>query len=40
MLGILSTHYDRPYSPPAEDLQALDLYIQEAERVFDHLGST
>jgi CheY-like chemotaxis protein len=38
-VGILSTHYDRPYSPPAEDLQTLDLYIQEAERVFDLLRS-
>jgi CheY-like chemotaxis protein len=33
MLGILSTHYDRPYRPPEEDLQTLDLYIHEAERV-------
>jgi CheY-like chemotaxis protein len=40
MLGILSTHYDRPYSPPAEDLRTLDLYIQEAERVFGILEST
>jgi CheY-like chemotaxis protein len=39
MLGILSTHYDRPYSPPAEDLQTLDLYIQEAERVLGLLGT-
>jgi CheY-like chemotaxis protein len=34
MLGILSTHYDRPYRPPEEDLQTLDVYIHEAERVF------
>jgi CheY-like chemotaxis protein len=40
MLGILSTHYDRPYRPPAEDLQTLDLYIQEAERVFGILETT
>jgi DNA-binding NarL/FixJ family response regulator len=39
MLGILSTHYDRPYSPPAEDLQTLDLYIHEAEQVFNLLGA-
>jgi CheY-like chemotaxis protein len=39
VLGILSTHYDRPYRPPAEDLQTLDLYIQEAERVFGILES-
>jgi CheY-like chemotaxis protein len=40
MLGILSTHYDRPYRPPAEDLRTLDLYIQEAERVFGSLEAT
>jgi CheY-like chemotaxis protein len=40
MLGILSTHYDRPYRPPEEDLQTLDLYIHEAERVFDLLEAT
>jgi hypothetical protein len=40
LLGILSTHYDRPYRPPAEDLRTLDLYIQEAERVFGILEAT
>jgi CheY-like chemotaxis protein len=40
VLGILSTHYDRPYRPPAEDLRTLDLYIQEAERVFGILQAT
>lgn len=37
MLGILSTHYDHPYRPPAEDLQTLDLFIHEAEQVFELL---
>jgi len=37
MLGILSTHNDHPYRPPVEDLQTLDLYIHEAERVLDLL---
>jgi len=37
MLGILSTHYDRPRRPSEEDLHTLDLYIHEAERVFDLL---
>jgi len=37
VLGILSTHYDRPRRPLEEDLQTLDLYIHEAERVFDFL---
>lgn len=39
LFGILSTHHERPYRPPAEDLRTLDLYIQEAERVFEQLES-
>jgi DNA-binding NarL/FixJ family response regulator len=35
--GILSTHYERARRPSEEDLRTLDLYIQEAERVFDLL---
>ena len=34
LFGILSTHYDRPRRPSEEDLGTLDLFIQEAERVF------
>ena len=37
--GILSTHYDRPRRPSEEDLGTLDLFIQEAERVFALLES-
>ena len=37
LFGILSTHYERPRRPSDEDLRTLDLYIQEAERVFDQL---
>lgn len=37
LLGILSTHYDRPRRPSDEDLGTLDLFIQEAERVFARL---
>lgn len=37
LFGILSTHYERPYRPPEEDLRTLDLYIQEAQRVFELL---
>lgn len=36
-LGILSTHYDRPYRPKDEDLETLDFYIREAEQIFDLL---
>jgi CheY-like chemotaxis protein len=39
LFGILSTHYDRPRRPSDEDLGTLDLFIQEAERVFAHLDS-
>ena len=39
LFGILSTHYDRPRRPSDEDLGTLDLFIQEAERVFAHLES-
>lgn len=34
LFGILSTHYEQPRRPSEEDLGTLDLYIQEAERVF------
>jgi DNA-binding NarL/FixJ family response regulator len=39
LFGILSTHTERPGRPPEEGLRTLDLYIQEAERVFQLLGS-
>ena len=39
LIGVLSTQYERPFRPSEEDLQSLDLYIQEAERVFEHLES-
>jgi len=39
LFGILSTHYDRPRRPTEEDLGTLDLFIQEAERVFALLDS-
>jgi DNA-binding NarL/FixJ family response regulator len=37
--AVLSTHYERPRRPSDEDLRALDLYIKEAERVFELLES-
>ncbi len=37
LFGILSTHYEQPRRPEEEDLRTLDLYIQEAERVFELL---
>jgi CheY-like chemotaxis protein len=37
LFGILSTHYELPRRPEEEDLRTLDLYIQEAERVFELL---
>jgi len=39
LIGILSTHYERPGRPPEEGLRTLDLYIQEAEQVFHLLES-
>jgi DNA-binding NarL/FixJ family response regulator len=39
LFGILSTHYERPRRPSEEDLETLDLYIQEAARVFEILDS-
>jgi CheY-like chemotaxis protein len=39
LFAILSTHYDRPRRPSDEDLGALDLFIQEAERVFARLDA-
>ena len=40
LFGILSTHYLSPRRPAEEDLRTLDLYIQEAERVFELLEAT
>jgi DNA-binding NarL/FixJ family response regulator len=37
LFGILSTHYNRPRRPSDEDLGTLDLFVQEAERVFARL---
>jgi CheY-like chemotaxis protein len=39
LFAILSTHYEQARRPSEEDLVTLDLYIQEAERVFSLLES-
>jgi len=39
LFAILSTHYEQAQRPSDEDLGTLDLYIQEAERVFALLES-
>jgi GAF domain-containing protein len=33
--GMLSNHFDRPHRPSERELQLLDLYVQQAERVIE-----
>ena len=38
LLGVVSTHYPRPYSPPERDLEIMKRYAELAGRVMaDHL---
>lgn len=35
LLGVLSNHFSRPYRPSERELQLLDMYAQQAERVIE-----
>ncbi|MGH7855061.1 MAG: PAS domain S-box protein, partial [Candidatus Binatia bacterium] len=35
LLGVLSTHFTRPYRPSEREMRLLDLYVHQAERVIE-----